>query len=128
MEQDDFRLLEAEYRAEIARLRIIAKDSLGAAGAAEHVRKEIAGTEAMNRISRTTPFRLDRAKSNITVAPTHDGDTMTANGGAFRSKGRWYALTFRCTGNGDHTQVRSLTFQVGAEIPRKRWDDLALWP
>ena len=90
--------------------------------------EQVCDLEAMNRISRTTPFRPDRAKSNITVAPVHDGDAMTANGGAFRSKGKWYALSFRCTGNGDHTQVRSFTFQVGAEIPRKRWDDLALWP
>ncbi len=41
-ERDDFRLREDEFRAEIARLRIIAKGSIGTA---EHVRDEIAGTD-----------------------------------------------------------------------------------
>ena len=90
--------------------------------------EQVCDLEAMNRIASATQFRPDRAKSNITVAPVHNGDRMTATGGAFRSKGRWYALTFQCLGNGDHTKVLSLTFRVGAEIPRRRWDDLALWP
>ena len=90
--------------------------------------EQVCDLEAMNRIARATQFRPDRAKSNITVAPVHNGDGMTATGGAFRSKGKWYALAFQCVGNRDHTKVLSLTFEVGAEIPKKRWNDLALWP
>ncbi|MCX8255613.1 hypothetical protein RHAL1_00262 [Beijerinckiaceae bacterium RH AL1] len=90
--------------------------------------EQVCDWEAMKRISRATGFRPDRAKSNITVPPTHYGTAMTATGGAFCSKGKWYALSFKCVGNGDRTKVLSLSFQIGAEIPKRRWDDLALWP
>ena len=44
-DQEDFRLRETEYKAEIARLKAIAQASPGFARAADHVTSEIAGTD-----------------------------------------------------------------------------------
>jgi hypothetical protein len=69
----------------------------------------------------------DRAKSNVIAPPRHHGDTIVASGGAFRSGGKWYALSFKCKGSPDHLDVLSFTYRVGAMIPKSKWPEYGLW-
>ena len=50
---------------------------------------------AMTRIrSESKEFRPDRAIANAMAEPRANGDTLDVAGGAFRSRKKWYALTF----------------------------------
>jgi hypothetical protein len=89
--------------------------------------EQVCDIEAMHRVGRGTKLRPDRAKSDISAHPIHQGDTMKAPGAAFRSNGLWYALSFECTGTPDHLGVLKFTFKVGKPIPKNLWADLGLW-
>ena len=59
--------------------------------------EQVCDLEAMNRISHDdNPFHPDRAKTDVLSHPVHAGDVVKGTGGAFRSKGRWYAFAFTC--------------------------------
>ena len=82
----------------------------------------------MERITRETPrFRPDRAKSYVTSAPNHLGDTLQARGAAFRSRGEWYGLSFVCKASSDHLKVLAFDYQVGKLIPEFDWPTYGLW-
>lgn len=51
------------------------------------------------------------------------GQKLRADGGAFRSKRRWYTIGFTCEVTPDLTQVLSFAFAVGSEIPKSDWAD-----
>ncbi|MFA6267239.1 MAG: DUF930 domain-containing protein [Pseudolabrys sp.] len=72
-------------------------------------------------------FRPDRAVANATVDINIKGDTLEAKGGAFRSRGKWYAMSYTCKTNAEHLSVLSFTYKVGAEIPQKKWAAFGLW-
>ncbi len=83
---------------------------------------------AMTRIRKETGnFRPDRAVANATAAPVIRDDTIAAEGGAFRSRGKWYALSFVCTATPDHMAVVSFHYTVGPEIPEAKWTADGLW-
>ena len=44
-------------------------------------------------------FRPDRAVASATADAHSHKDTIEAKGGAFRSRGKWYALSFVCDGD-----------------------------
>jgi hypothetical protein len=89
--------------------------------------EQVCDIEAMKQIRRDLRLKVDRAKSDVSVTPVHKGHTVIAAGGAFRAKGKWYGLTFVCTGTPDHLRVTSFTYKLGAEIPESKWEDLGLW-
>jgi hypothetical protein len=90
--------------------------------------EQVCDLEAMSRISRdSNPYRPDRAKTDVLSHPKHTGDTVTGSGGAFRSKGKWYAFSFTCKGTPDHMNVVSFTYKIGAPIPESKWAALGLW-
>ena len=83
---------------------------------------------AMQRIRKDKrKFRPDRVIADGAKDPTFDKNTVIANGGAFRSRGRWYSLTFRCTATLDNLKVVSFKFQIGGEIPEDKWASYGLW-
>lgn len=47
--------------------------------------------------------------------------TVDAPGAAFRSKGTWYNLSFRCTLTPQLDRVAAYQFRLGAEIPHQDW-------
>ena len=55
------------------------------------------------------------------------GHTVHADGGAFRSKDKWYALSYTCTAAPDHLKVTSFKYKVGDEIPEAKWKEYGLW-
>jgi hypothetical protein len=83
---------------------------------------------AMTRIrGEAKEFRPDRAVANAMAEPIAKGDTLEVTGGAFRSRKKWYALTYRCTATPDHLKVVSFTYKVGDEIPEAKWASFGLW-
>lgn len=83
---------------------------------------------AMTRIrSDSKEFRPDRAVANAMAEPKTSGDTLEVTGGAFRSRKKWYALSYRCTATPDHLAVTAFHYTVGAEIPESKWAAFGLW-
>lgn len=90
--------------------------------------EQVCDLEAMNRIDRdASPHHPDRAKTDVLSHPRHAGDTVTGSGGAFRSKGKWYAFSFTCKGTPDHMKVLSFSYRIGDAIPESKWAALGLW-
>jgi hypothetical protein len=71
--------------------------------------------------------RADRMKTSIFRPAVLDGTRLTAPGGAVRSAGHWYALSFTCDLSNNWMKATSFTFQLGAEIPQADWERLGLW-
>lgn len=90
--------------------------------------EQVCDLEAMSRIDRdANPYHPDRAKTDVVSHPQHVGNTVKGSGGAFRSKGRWYAFSFECKGSPDHMKVLSFSYKIGAMIPESKWATLGLW-
>lgn len=83
---------------------------------------------AMTRIRQDARhFRPDRAVANAMSDVLHKNDTIVAKGGAFRSRGKWYALSYTCTAEPEHLKVKSFQYTVGNEIPEEKWASYGLW-
>ncbi|ASY65437.1 hypothetical protein SJ05684_b44550 (plasmid) [Sinorhizobium sojae CCBAU 05684] len=48
-------------------------------------------------------------------------DGMSANGGAFRSRGKWYSVDFKCEVDTETTSVVSFSYAIGKAIPKSEW-------
>jgi hypothetical protein len=70
-------------------------------------------------------FRPDRAVAGN--GPQIKGDTIVANAGAFRSRKKWYLLSYSCTAAPDHLSVTSFNYKIGNEIPEANWASHGLW-
>jgi hypothetical protein len=71
--------------------------------------------------------KADRMKTSIFSQAVLDGTKLTARGGAVRSGGHWYALSFSCDLTSDWMKATSFSFALGPEIAEKDWDRLGLW-
>lgn len=80
-----------------------------------HVRKE-------NR-----KFRPDRAVADATAPTKIAGNTIKAEGGAFRSRRKWYGIAYTCSTTPDNMKVLSFSYKIGAEIPESKWAAYGLW-
>ena len=56
--------------------------------------------------------------------PTH----LHAEGAVFRRNGKWFRLSYDCATSLDHLDVKSFTYAVGEQIPRKEWEQFYLYP
>lgn len=89
---------------------------------------QLCGVEAMGQVRAwRAGYRPDRVVAYAIAGVKVGADTMVADGAAFRSKGAWYGLKFKCGVTADHRKVASFEFMVGDPIPRSEWDahDLA---
>ena len=83
---------------------------------------------AMTRIrSERKEFRPDRAVANAMAESLAKDDTLEVTGGAFRSKKKWYAMTYRCTATPDHLKIVAFKYAIGEEIPESKWASFGLW-
>jgi hypothetical protein len=83
---------------------------------------------AMLRIRKEAKeFRPDRVVAIAMEEPVANGDTLEVGGGAFRSKKKWYALTYRCAATSDRLKVVAFTYKIGEEIPEAKWVSFGLW-
>ncbi len=89
---------------------------------------QICDYEAMLRIDGdANPFHPDRAKAEVLSTPRRTKNSVIANGGAFRSNGSWYALSFTCRTTPDNMQVVHFDYAVGKRIPESEWSKYGLW-
>jgi hypothetical protein len=72
-------------------------------------------------------FHPDRAVASATQKPKIGPNSIDATGGAFRSKGHWYAMSYNCVSTPDHMKVTSFHLKIGQEIPETEWAALGLW-
>lgn len=72
-------------------------------------------------------FHPDRAVASATKKPKIGPNTIEARGGAFRSRGHWYAMSYSCTATPDNMQVIAFRLKIGKEIPETEWAALGLW-
>lgn len=72
-------------------------------------------------------FRPDRAVANAMAEPQVTQDTVEAKAGAFRSRKKWYTLSYSCTATPDHLKVVSFNYKIGPEIPETKWAGYGLW-
>ena len=71
--------------------------------------------------------KADRMNTSIFNQAVLDGTKLTATGGAVRSSGQWYALSFSCDLTRDWMKATSFSFALGNKIPERDWDRLGLW-
>ncbi len=74
-----------------------------------------------------TLAKADRIKTSITGRATFTGTQVSTKGGAVRAKDHWYALKFTCDVTPDQMKALTFTYEIGAEIPESKWEDLGLW-
>lgn len=72
-------------------------------------------------------LRPERAVASAVAEVKVKNDTIEAKAGAFRSRGKWYALSYSCTALPDHLKVTSFTYKIGDEIPEEKWTTYGLW-
>jgi hypothetical protein len=72
-------------------------------------------------------FRPDRALANVMAEPRVSNDSIETKGGAFRSRGKWYALAYSCQASPDHLTVVGFRYTIGAEIPEAKWASYGLY-
>ena len=89
--------------------------------------EQVCDLEAMKRIKQEKKFPADRAQGTASAEPKTEEHTLTATGGAFRSKGAWYELSFVCQASPDHMKILSFEYQTGKAIPESKWEDYGLW-
>lgn len=95
--------------------------------AADERVEQLCGLEAMSQIHDwQRDLEPDRVTAYALANTTFSGRVLTAEGAAFRSKQRWYGLRFVCTVSADLKDATAFAFNVGAMIPRSRWDALGL--
>lgn len=89
---------------------------------------QLCDATAMARIRKDmAKFRPDRAVANAMVDVVIAGNKLEAKGGAFRSRGKWYSLSYTCLTNDEHLKVLSFDYKVGDEIPEEKWASYGLW-
>jgi len=89
--------------------------------------EQVCDLEAIKRIKREKKVPADRAQGAASAEPKTEGHTLTATGGAYRSKGAWYELSFVCQASPDHMKVVSFEYQTGKAIPESKWENYGLW-
>ena len=84
---------------------------------------QLCDIEAMEQVRRARPDYDPDMVVPYAMADTelHNG-TLTATGGAFRSRREWYEISFRCTPTHDLGQVQAFEFTLGAAIPHELWE------
>ncbi|GLK68318.1 DUF930 domain-containing protein [Hansschlegelia plantiphila] len=89
---------------------------------------QICDIETMRRIQADDgPLHPDRMVMDARSDAALDGDVLSGSGGAIRSAGKWYRLTFRCRASADRMTVLALTYRIGEAIPEREWERYGLW-
>jgi len=90
--------------------------------------EQVCSLEAMLRMKRDkTSYRPDRAIIHAMAEPKRNGDTLTGEGGAFRSKRKWYQFSFVCKSEPGHMKVTEFKYTLGNEIPGDKWEQYGLY-
>ncbi|MER9055205.1 DUF930 domain-containing protein [Mesorhizobium sp. M0213] len=84
--------------------------------------------EILDRITRDDrKYKADRVVAYAFATPEMGADAIKSPGAAFRSKGQWYRLKFKCETAPDHMEVLQLRYRIGDEIPESDWPKYNLY-
>ncbi|MBZ9759640.1 DUF930 domain-containing protein [Mesorhizobium sp. CA8] len=84
--------------------------------------------EVLDRISHDDHnYKADRVVAYAFATPQMSADAIKSSGAAFRSKGQWYRLKFKCQTAPDHMQVLQFRYRIGDEIPESDWSKYNLY-
>ena len=89
--------------------------------------EQICDYTAMKHIRAAGKFRPDRAVGYAVSEAKVTDNTLVAEGAAFRSRKKWYRLSYTCTTTPDRMKVLKFEYKVGPEIPEERWSAYGLW-
>ena len=85
---------------------------------------QICGIEALEQVRnhRSGSFPDMLAPDGGIVAQ----NSFTIRDGAFRSKGTWYSIDFRCLVDDDAMEIKNFSYAIGKAIPRAEWNSRQL--
>lgn len=90
--------------------------------------EQICDAGAMEQISRDkNPYKADRVVAYAFEQPQLGPNSVNAPGAAFRSRGEWYRLSFQCTTDNEHLEIRALKYVIGERVPREQWEQHQLY-
>ncbi len=85
---------------------------------------QLCNIEGLEQIRRAAPsYDPDTLVSYAMADTTATGLTLSATGGAFRSRRKWYGVSFQCSIAADYSAVTAFSFKLGAAIPEDEWED-----
>lgn len=78
--------------------------------------------EAMERITKHEQhLSADKVLAYAFSDPVVQDHAIIADGAAFRSRERWYKLSFACQTSDDQMTVMSFKYTIGDEVPESEW-------
>lgn len=85
---------------------------------------QICGIEALEQVRnhRSGSFPDMLAPDGGIVAQ----NSFTIRDGAFRSKGTWYSIDFRCQVGDDAMEIKDFSYAIGKAVPRTEWNSRQL--
>lgn len=84
---------------------------------------QLCNIEGLEQIRRAQPqYDPDTLVSYAMRDPVSTGLTLSATGGAFRSRRKWYEISFQCSVAADLSAVTAFEFRVGEPIPEDQWE------
>jgi hypothetical protein len=84
--------------------------------------------EVLDRISHDDRhYKADRVVAYAFATPEMHEDSIRSPGAAFRSKGEWYRLKFKCKTAPDHMEVIKFRYKIGDQIPKDEWSRYNLY-
>ncbi|TGQ47747.1 MULTISPECIES: DUF930 domain-containing protein [unclassified Mesorhizobium] len=84
--------------------------------------------EVLDRITKDDhKYKADRVVAYAFATPEMSADAIRSPGAAFRSKGQWYRLKFKCQTAPDHMEVLQFRYRIGDEIPQTDWPKYNLY-
>lgn len=85
--------------------------------------------EVLDRITHDDHhYDADRVVAYAFATPEMSSDAIRSSGAAFRSKGKWYRLKFKCQTAPDHMEVLKFRYRIGDQIPESDWSKYNLYP
>lgn len=85
--------------------------------------------EVLDRITHDDHrYAADRVVAYAFANPEMSDDAIRSTGAAFRSKGHWYRLKFKCSTAPDHMEVLQFRYRIGDQIPESDWSKYNLYP
>jgi len=89
--------------------------------------EQICDYTAMTKIRSAGEHRPDRAVGYAIAEGKVTDNTLVADGAAFRSRKKWYRLSYTCKTTPDRMKVLSFDYKIGPEIPEEKWSAYGLW-
>lgn len=82
---------------------------------------QLCGIEALEQIRRERPNDFPDLLTPGTSGGFIGKDQMNASGGAYRGKGNWYDVDFKCKVDLETVSVVSFSYAIGGIVPKAAW-------